>query len=88
MDIYARALQAVPKEQRKSVIDIYVSRASDFFGIAKASLSKRGNVLCCATQTGRARAPKLTTLQLHQRSTAGVSTTRCLSLQFKFILKL
>ncbi|GIL47375.1 hypothetical protein Vafri_4209 [Volvox africanus] len=35
MDIYARALQAVPKDQRKNIIDIYVSRASDFFGIAK-----------------------------------------------------
>ncbi|KAG2493464.1 hypothetical protein HYH03_008281 [Edaphochlamys debaryana] len=35
MDIYARALGAVPKEQRKGVLDVYVSRASDFFGIAK-----------------------------------------------------
>ncbi|KAG2453740.1 hypothetical protein HYH02_001951 [Chlamydomonas schloesseri] len=35
MDIYARALAAVPKGERKSVLDLYVSRASDFFGIAK-----------------------------------------------------
>ncbi|GFR43608.1 hypothetical protein Agub_g4705 [Astrephomene gubernaculifera] len=35
MDIYGRALAAVPKDQRKSVLDVYVSRASDFFGIAK-----------------------------------------------------
>lgn len=35
MDIYERATRAVPKPERAQVYDIYVTRASDFFGIAK-----------------------------------------------------
>ncbi|KAF8065563.1 Xab2 [Scenedesmus sp. PABB004] len=35
MQVYERAIPAVPKEQRLSVVELYVSRATDFFGIAK-----------------------------------------------------
>lgn len=37
MDIYERAARAVPKEQRMSVYDLYVAKASEFFGVGKAS---------------------------------------------------
>ncbi len=47
MDIYARALAAVPKAERKSVLDLYVSRASDFFGIAKVRRGRDGNPAAC-----------------------------------------
>lgn len=40
MEVYARALAHVPKEERLSVLDTYVARASDFFGVAKV----RGNL--------------------------------------------
>lgn len=54
MDIYARALAAVPKAERKSVLDLYVSRASDFFGIAKVRrhdlpLQRQQHRWCCPT---------------------------------------
>lgn len=50
MDIYARALAAVPRDERKAVLDVYVSRASDFFGIAKVGGAKGGKrgVRCMA----------------------------------------
>ncbi|WIA16429.1 hypothetical protein OEZ85_013118 [Tetradesmus obliquus] len=35
MQVYERAIPAVPKEQRLSILELYVSRATDFFGIAK-----------------------------------------------------
>lgn len=35
MEIYARAAVAVPKKERLSVYDVYLSRASQFFGIGK-----------------------------------------------------
>ncbi|MEW5299624.1 MAG: hypothetical protein WDW36_002620 [Sanguina aurantia] len=35
MDIYERAARAVPKEQRMSVYDLYVAKASEFFGVGK-----------------------------------------------------
>lgn len=38
MQVYERAIPAVPKEQRLSVVELYVSRATDFFGIAKVSM--------------------------------------------------
>ncbi len=33
--MYERAIPAVLKDQRLSVVELYVSRATDFFGIAK-----------------------------------------------------
>jgi hypothetical protein len=33
--VYERAIPAVPKAERMSVVELYVSRATDFFGIAK-----------------------------------------------------
>lgn len=35
MEVYHRAVRTVPQEQRLPIYDIYLSRASDFFGIAK-----------------------------------------------------
>eukprot|EP00775_Hariotina_reticulata_P012401 gene12401-12536_t len=35
MEVYERAIPAVPKDQRLSVVELYISRATDFFGIAK-----------------------------------------------------
>eukprot|EP00879_Flechtneria_rotunda_P016677 GHRR01017452.1.p1 GENE.GHRR01017452.1~~GHRR01017452.1.p1 ORF type:complete len:759 (+),score=226.66 GHRR01017452.1:413-2689(+) len=35
MEVYERAIPAVPKDLRLSVVELYVSRATDFFGIAK-----------------------------------------------------
>jgi pre-mRNA-splicing factor SYF1 len=35
VQVYERAIPAVPKEQRLSILELYVSRATDFFGIAK-----------------------------------------------------
>ncbi len=37
MEIYARALGVVPKDQRLGIVDVYAARASDFFGVAKVS---------------------------------------------------
>ena len=41
MDIYARALLAVPRAERMAVLNLYVSRASDFFGITKVRRRRR-----------------------------------------------
>lgn len=35
MEVYERAVPAVPKAERMSVVELYVSRATDFFGVAK-----------------------------------------------------
>ncbi|GBF90079.1 pre-mRNA-splicing factor [Raphidocelis subcapitata] len=35
MEVYARALQGVTKEERLPVLDVYVARAAEFFGVAK-----------------------------------------------------
>ncbi|KAI8474630.1 MAG: transcription-coupled DNA repair protein, partial [Monoraphidium minutum] len=35
MEVYARALVHVPKDERLGVLDVYIARASDFFGVAK-----------------------------------------------------
>jgi pre-mRNA-splicing factor SYF1 len=35
MEVYERAIGGVPKEQRLQVVDLYLSKATDFFGIAK-----------------------------------------------------
>ena len=35
MEVYERAVRGVPKQQRLQVVDIYLARATDFFGIAK-----------------------------------------------------
>lgn len=35
LQVYERAATGVPKEQRLSVIDIYLAKASEFFGIGK-----------------------------------------------------
>jgi hypothetical protein len=35
MEVYERAIPAVPKGERMSVVELYVSRATDFFGVAK-----------------------------------------------------
>jgi pre-mRNA-splicing factor SYF1 len=35
--VYERAVPAVPKAERMSVVELYVSRATDFFGVAKVS---------------------------------------------------
>ena len=34
-DIYARALRAVPGEEKLAVVELYVSKAMDFFGVGK-----------------------------------------------------
>lgn len=41
LQVYERAIPAVPKEQRLSILELYVSRATDFFGIAKVRSSNR-----------------------------------------------
>ena len=38
MEVYDRAVQTVPQDQRLSVYDLYLARASQFFGIAKVGL--------------------------------------------------
>lgn len=35
MEVYDQAVRSVPTTQRLPIYDIYLSRASDFFGIAK-----------------------------------------------------
>ena len=35
MEVYDKAIQTVPQNERLSVYDLYLARASDFFGIAK-----------------------------------------------------
>lgn len=35
MEVYDKAIQTVPQSDRLSVYDLYLARASDFFGIAK-----------------------------------------------------
>jgi len=35
VQVYERAIPAVPKAERMSVVELYVSRATDFFGVAK-----------------------------------------------------
>ncbi len=35
LQVYERAIPAVPKAERMSVVELYVSRATDFFGVAK-----------------------------------------------------
>lgn len=37
LQVYERAIPAVPKAERMSVVELYVSRATDFFGVAKVS---------------------------------------------------
>jgi hypothetical protein len=50
LQVYERAIPAVPKEQRLSVLELYVSRATDFFGIAKVrSSSSSSSVLPAGT---------------------------------------
>lgn len=38
VQVYERAIPGVPKAERMSVVELYVSRATDFFGVAKVSL--------------------------------------------------
>jgi len=49
MEVYERAIPAVPKDQRLAVVELYISRATDFFGIAKVQLLR--NVCCCVGGT-------------------------------------
>lgn len=35
MEVYDRAVRTVPQELRLQIYDLYLARASDFFGIAK-----------------------------------------------------
>ena len=35
MEVYERGARAVPKKERLTIYDIYVSRAAEFFGIGK-----------------------------------------------------
>jgi hypothetical protein len=35
VQVYERAIPAVPKAERMSVVELFVSRATDFFGVAK-----------------------------------------------------
>lgn len=43
--VYERAIPAVPKSERMSVVELYVSRATDFFGVAKVGCVLVGG--CC-----------------------------------------
>jgi hypothetical protein len=36
--VYERAIPGVPKAERMSVVELYVSRATDFFGVAKVGV--------------------------------------------------
>ena len=38
MEVYDRAVQTVPQDQRLPIYDLYLARASQFFGIAKVCL--------------------------------------------------
>jgi hypothetical protein len=42
MEVYERAIGGVPKEQRLQVVDLYLSKATDFFGIAKVRVWRGG----------------------------------------------
>jgi hypothetical protein len=35
MEVYERAARAVPRAERLAIYDLYVARASDFFGVGK-----------------------------------------------------
>lgn len=37
MEVYDKAIQTVPQNERLAVYDLYLARASDFFGIAKVT---------------------------------------------------
>jgi len=37
MEVYDRAVQVVPQNQRLPIYDLYLARASQFFGIAKVA---------------------------------------------------
>ena len=39
MEVYDRAVQTVPQDERLSIYDQYLARASTFFGIAKVRIS-------------------------------------------------
>lgn len=39
MDVYDRAVRTVPRELRLDIYDLYLARASEFFGIAKVRLA-------------------------------------------------
>jgi hypothetical protein len=38
MEVYAKAARTVPKAERMSIYELYLAKASEFFGIGKASL--------------------------------------------------
>lgn len=44
MEVYERAIPAVPKDQRLSVVELYISRATDFFGIAKVGCTVSSSI--------------------------------------------
>ena len=37
MEVYAKAVRMVPKAERMAVYDLYLAKASEFFGIGKVS---------------------------------------------------
>lgn len=39
MEVYDQAVRTVPEDERLSIYDQYLSRASTFFGIAKVALA-------------------------------------------------
>ena len=41
MEVYDKAIQTVPQNERLSVYDLYLARASDFFGIAKVGFHSK-----------------------------------------------
>jgi len=47
MEVYERASKAVPKAERMSIYDIYIAKASEFFGIGKVRAQPRLPLCIC-----------------------------------------
>ena len=44
MEVYAKAVRMVPKAERMAVYDLYLAKASEFFGIGKVSVCQESGV--------------------------------------------